>query len=939
MLSRRTIAQIATFFPPVGNCCCAPGLLWLTFVVLLLTAPGVNDAAAALPSISLRAVFPPGGKAGTQVEVSVEGANLDDATALVFSHPGISSTAKTAPASEFLTTERSIPGRFLVRIADDVPPGFYEVRVRGRFGLSNPRVFSTGTADEIVAAAENFSHKGALEIAHGTVINGRTTQDRVSYFKFSAQEGQRLIVECWGQRIDSKIEPVLLLWAPDGRRIKRVPGTVGRDPILDVVASENGDYVLGLHDTVYLGGSSHFFRLSLTTGPRIDFVWPPVGIPGSTGPYEVFGRLLPGGQIAPDVSIDGVPLQRLSVEITLPDDEAARRQLAVGTLVEPHRASVDATLYRLASPNGVSNAVPIGYASAPISLEVEPNNDPSAPQKVTVPCEFIGKFFPRGDWDWLEFDATKGEVYWIDVLAHRIGAAVDPGILIQKVNRNEQGEETVTQVATVDDSGASGVVGATFDTRTTDPVYRLSVDQAGSYRVGIRDLFNTKDDPRQIYRLIIRQAYPDFRLVAYSHRANGNERYPKSTTLRRGQAVIMHVDILRQDGFAGDVVVSAEGLPEGVSTSGTTLRGNMKTGSLILEASVTAPAWAGTIRIVGRATVDGQQRVRYARGGSLLWTTKNAMEDPPRARVIRDIGLSVVEDKFPVTVKLANQPVLETSLGATLEVPVRLARRGDYKTEFELSPVGLPGEMNAQKVKLAHEDGKLALTLANEKIGPGVYSFFLRGKSTFTYVRNVDAVKTAEEEQSQLKQVVEKLTVEAQQAEQQKATAAKAAQDAPRKLQEAEKAVTDLVARLERAKKAKEATDKRLNEVRNANQPAETEFDIISAPLHLHVAPVPVVLEIPKIENPLRSGGKLTVPVLVKRKYGFADGVELTLDPPQGISASPVQLAQDQSEAQIEITAEAGVPAGEHAFTLRAKLAFNGRKLEATRPFTVQVVE
>src|SRR3954451_21387805 len=86
---------------------------------LLVAATGF---ALDLPSIRLDSVYPPGGKAGSEVDAAVTGADLDEAKGLHFSHPGITAEPKEK--------------RFLIKIAPDVPPGIYDVRVSGLLGIS-----------------------------------------------------------------------------------------------------------------------------------------------------------------------------------------------------------------------------------------------------------------------------------------------------------------------------------------------------------------------------------------------------------------------------------------------------------------------------------------------------------------------------------------------------------------------------------------------------------------------------------------------------------------------------------------------------------------------------------------------------------------------------------------------------------------------------------
>src|SRR5687767_14712152 len=56
----------------------------LAGVALLLLA---DSALAQLPAAKLQSIFPSGGKAGSTLEVTINGTDLDDGSALHFSHP------------------------------------------------------------------------------------------------------------------------------------------------------------------------------------------------------------------------------------------------------------------------------------------------------------------------------------------------------------------------------------------------------------------------------------------------------------------------------------------------------------------------------------------------------------------------------------------------------------------------------------------------------------------------------------------------------------------------------------------------------------------------------------------------------------------------------------------------------------------------------------
>src|SRR5437879_494556 len=110
---------------------------------ILCAVMATASAFAQLPVTQLTSIFPPGGKQGSAVEVTIAGADMDDVEKLVLNHAGLGAAAKMTGATA-LEPARPVPNQFVVTIAKDVPPGSYEVRAMGRFGLSNPRSFVVG---------------------------------------------------------------------------------------------------------------------------------------------------------------------------------------------------------------------------------------------------------------------------------------------------------------------------------------------------------------------------------------------------------------------------------------------------------------------------------------------------------------------------------------------------------------------------------------------------------------------------------------------------------------------------------------------------------------------------------------------------------------------------------------------------------------------------
>lgn len=910
-----------------------------------------------LPTAQLTSVFPPGGKQGTTVEVTIAGSDLDDAEKLVFNHPGIVAQPKMTPATELEKTARPMPNLFTVQIAGDVPPGIYEARAISRFGISNPRSFVVSNLTEENDSAGNNSPEKAVKLAAGTVVNGRIEAGQFDYFKLSMKKGERVVLEVMAQRIDSRLDPTIAVSGSNGRELSRVRDTVGEDCVLDFTAPADGDYSVRLFDAIYGGSADHFYRLSAKSTAYIDFVFPPSAVPGSNGSFTLYGRNLPGGQNVEGMTLNGAPLQKLTVNIAAPGDEAARSQLPLARMAKPRQAWQTGFEYRHAD----SNPAVIYFAKAPVVAEAEPNNEPAKAQVVTVPCEFVGQFYPQRDVDWVQFDAKKGQVLMIEAISHQLGLGSDPYFAVMKVTKNDKGEETMSDIAQVDDpQDRNNKIGTDYDTSTDDPSYRFTAPDDGTYRVMIRDQFGDgRKDPSYVYRLAIRPLEPDFQLLSVASQPTAGQNNQQGSALagvilRRGGSTLMNVTINRVDDFKGEIQISAEGLPEGITCRAATIGGEVNSASLVFMATENAAPWSGPVKIVGKAKVGDKDVSRESRYASIVWGSANRQQALPEFRLLRSFQLSVTDKETePAFVSIGEDKVYETALGGNLEIPVAVTRRGDFKEAIKLTAVGLPNELKPKEINLAADakDGKFELQVNQQNTKPGTYTFYMKGETKRKYIRNPEAETRAAEEKKQMEEMskqlaetVKTLTAARDAAVKAAAEAAKGTDDNAKKAAEEAKtkAEAELKSAQDKVKQAddlKKAIDKRLDDAKKANAPKDVNFALVSTPIKIKIEAAPYKLTAPGPTG-VKQGDKAEFAIKVERLFGFADSVDLSFDAPNGVNGLKVDkltLKKEDGEAKLTITADKNTPAGEHTATIRAKGKFNNMNVEASVPVVIKV--
>lgn len=575
----------------------------MTLAIAMLAVVASQRANATFPSTRLYAVFPPGAKVGTSVDLTItSGVDLEETSKLFFNHPGITAAPKMQDLGGGKTAP--IPNQFTVTVAPDVPAGNYEVRTIGFFGISNPRSFAVGALNESNEVEPNNAREQAVAVELSQTVNARINgATDIDWFKFNGKAGQRVLVDCVARRIDSRLDAALEIYTATGKRIDFARRNLfSQDALLDVTLPADGVYFVKVYDFTYAGGEDYFYRLSLSTGPYIDFVLPAAGLPGSNADYTIFGRNLPGGQPA-GIASHGHQLEKLVVKIPLP---ATPDLLEPKQVLEPFSAGIDAAPFSINSPTGPSNVVMIQLSGTTPVLETEPNDKAPQSQNIVVPGEVDGQFQTRGDVDSFQFEAKAKDAYWIEVIAHRAGASLDPVMVIDQVKKNDKGEETLTRISALDDDPNNPLANL-FDTITDDNVVKFIAPADGTFRITLRERYGNSKQDLGVYRLIVRKETPDFRVAAIPAAVTPpgqRQAAPSSIALRRGDSFPIQVVAFRRDGFAGPITVSAEGLPPGVTCRDISIGVTPPSGVLVFSSAEDAPAWAGTIRLVAKAQID-----------------------------------------------------------------------------------------------------------------------------------------------------------------------------------------------------------------------------------------------------------------------------------------------------------------------------------------------
>ena len=779
---------------------------------------GASLAKAQLPHPDLQTIFPQGGQAGQTVEVVIGGAELGETTGLLFSHPGIKCEQIPTESTEFTPAGHKALN-YLISVAPDVAPGVYEVVAATRLGMTAPRAFAVSSFPERVHQV-NHSPETAEEVPINTVINGHADAAAVDHYKVSLKQGQRVIIRCEAEIIDSRMDGTISIADSDGHEYKSDRDTSGRDPLLDFTAPRDDHYLIRVHDFTYAGGVHYPYRLIVTDAPHIDFIDPPAGPLGSTGKFKIYGRNLPGGSPGEGIRLGHEELESIEVEIPLNLGETL--ELQAGGI---YPSLVPGMIWRLESNGRRSNPIRIGFSRFPI---IEGNEGQE--QAIQIPSEIHARFDTKGDLDQYRFEAKGGQPLWIECIASRIRAGSDSALWIDHVTVDAEGIERFKEIASNDDSGGNPG-GLDFPFRTNDCSLLFTPPSDGSYRLRIHD-YTGGGGPADFYRLIIHPGAPDYDLVATAWYAappkatKAISRY--SALIRRGGTTLLRVFAIRRNGFKNSISLSVQGLPDGIDCPPVILPAGKESATLVLYGTEEVDNWQGFVRVVGTAG----DTTRTARPGTISWSIGNRDTEFTRSRLSCQLPLSVTADEpAPLMIQPASDHY-EITLGEKLEIPFKIEKSMGLKGDLVIAVHGLP-HTKPPSVKLKQDagEGKVEITFgstAEFKAAPGLWTFSLRGESTIKHRHNLSSVERAQAEEARIIQLEKETQKEAEQSKSEIAPAQQALQEAEQNLAAAsvdaretlEKLVSDKKLLFEEAQKFAAAAEQKVKRAAAARQKA-----------------------------------------------------------------------------------------------------------------------
>ncbi len=707
---------------------------WLSTLCVFLFACACHSGVvhSIPPAPTLDTVFPLGCKAGGETELQLKGNQLTQIYTLASNIRGFH-------------CEQLGAGRMRVKIPADTPTGLYDLWAVTPHGISNVRTLAVGHRQEL-AEAEPNSLPSPMTIPLGTTINGAIdTAGDQDWFRFEGQAGQRVVIECWAARVDSRLRPVIDLFDTAGKRLPVIRQDIRTEPLIAFDVPDNGEYLIKLQDLVSAGGPDFGYRLDLHTDPRTVF-----SLPSAVNPAKQTDVTLYGWNLAAQKSASK-PLFFEQSDATVD----ARAQGTLDCLPRWEPTQIGAFEGVPCYPYMHGHSFPLSNVSVPVILENGRNDKFSSAQLIPVPSEACGRLTQGNHCDWYSISAQRGEVVYFEAFAQRIDSSADLQISVFDAN----GKAILAKFYDT----LMGIDHATIPTDHLDPSGRWVAPHDGTFLIAVSDQaggITTKEN--RTYRLSLRREEPDYFLMVAPVQAT------ESLRVQRHGRVALDVVVVRRRNMDAPIRLTANLLASiatggfwrkstgissatlglgselqsltaladlGLECSETWIGANESQTTLIVSARTDAQAKHGFLSIEGAADEIGGRSalpVSIVRTGTPnVWT-----------RVVSALPIAVLEEEAPLRVvadahqeivhQLYGKLSLRYSPASVVDVSVKIEAKGHALTSpVKLSLVGLPRGIRADTVALDKNlrEGFLSFYLP-PTMPLGKFSFAVRAEAT-----------------------------------------------------------------------------------------------------------------------------------------------------------------------------------------------------------------
>jgi len=709
----------------------------------LLFTIELEIASAQIPVPELHAIAPSGLAVGATGRVDVlagkwitskggvatraDGIDFDLVDSLVFSNPGIQATRFTKEATKDgqQPSADSFGASFQVSVAAHVEEGIYEVRLKGKLGMSNSRLFHVTKLPWTVLSKSmpadptgTSSDLAPLVLDH--YFQGQCEARQWKRYAISLSTKQSVKIYSMTKSIDSRARLIFQVFDPDQREIYRLDGNEDADTVLDLEVDHPGQYEVRVADHLYRGGLEFPFVLNVANQihhptslePKDELANEMIALwrQGAGAIDSVRSYLPPPG----DASIS--TNEKLTVH-TLGSKSVTLRPPASGVT----EITIDARQHE--SSNVVRG---VGTKAA------------IHPTPITSPSLVQSAFTRIGNRHWYELELSGGVPWVIEIASERLGQDSDLELSIGRIVDRGSSNERFQVMATLDDTTFPGDMQTWLDTR--DPVLSFSPPESGKYLLLVRNhegIAQGRD--RLYYAMEIRHSTPDWTLLSmpmYPVRSLDQlQMFGLNVSL--GGATAISLQAIRHDGMKNPIeIISSVSSSIGIHTRPVRIAGNQNSSTMVLTTPPEAVSASAVHVFEGYAISDGNQPTeshtkRQAIPLELEWGATPTRSVTNVRRSLGRVVSLVDQQRVPIQVSLGPGAPIQAKLGEKIKVPIQVVR-GEGGSQNVIARVrGLPPKCTVNEVTLAGDQtsGEFEFQIAGDAV-PGEYSIWAQCEST-----------------------------------------------------------------------------------------------------------------------------------------------------------------------------------------------------------------
>ncbi|MCH7990661.1 MAG: PPC domain-containing protein, partial [Planctomycetes bacterium] len=563
------------------------------------------------------------------------------------------------------------------KVAADAKPGVRDFRIATPQGVSTLGQMVIVRDPVVVEKGSNNTAEQAQQITvPATVCGAIEKNEDVDNFKFQVEAGMAFTFHVRSMRLQDRIhdlqkhsDPILTIRNSSGTTLAQSDNYFAGDPFLSYTFQDAGEYLLEIRDVRFKGNKYWEYSIEISNRPFVSNVFPLGVSPGQES------RLL-------------------MVGFQLPDDPMTTLTIPAKTPPGPQRIS-------LPMGDDVTNPVPVVISDLPVVVEAESNNNsPSTAQPISVPAGISGRIETEADIDCFRFEAKKGEKYSFEVIARRQGSALDSILRILDAKGKQLSENDDLRL---------------YKRNFSDSwIENWTAPADGTYVIEIRDL-HLRGGDSFLYFLRVTRSVPYFELYLDTDK----------TQLTPGTGGVFFVNSVRKNGFAGEIQLQIDGLPEGVTASCGRIPAGERDGCILLQSAPGSKMAVSNVTISGTATHPLNEKeslqlvstaVPYQEtyqpgGGRGHWPVEMHTVSIGEASDIRNVTLSVNN----LTIKPGESKRIEVTIerapGFTKNVQLDMLYRHLSSVYGNTLPPGVTMDSKNSKTLLTAKESKGHITL------------------------------------------------------------------------------------------------------------------------------------------------------------------------------------------------------------------------------------